>query len=371
LYGEKNTSVLETDRSANFALKTGRVAAGGTLLVGGVAGALVLAPQAGAVTTFHVINTDDAGTGSLRQAVDDANNNAGADIIVFDAGSAGTITLTTGEIDITDDVSITGLGAADSIVSGNNASRIFYIYNPAASLTVAISGLTMTDGYTVNDGGAIANWGNDLTLSSVVLIGNETTGTGGAIHSQYSASPNTDRNAPLTIIDSEISDNTAGSSGGGLSLKEMGNVTITNTVISGNTAGSGGGGLYTNSTGDIKIDSSTFDQNTADFDGGGLYATETDSFTMTNSTVSGNQAIDGAGIELGENGDVLIANSTIANNVGDPSSGDGGALYSWGSTGDMRIIFSTISGNSTRNDTVRLKFYGGGGSRYDWNHHLR
>lgn len=343
----------------NLATKTGRVAAGGSLLVGGVGGALVLAPQAGAVTTFTVTTTADSGVGSLRQAIDDANNNAGADIIVFDASSAGTITLTTGQIAIADDVSITGLGAADSIISGNNNSRIFYIYNMAASLTVSISGLTMTDGSSTNYGGAITNWGNDLTLSSVVLSGNETTGTGGAIHSQYSASQNTDRYAPLTIIDSEISDNTAGDAGGGLSLKEMGNVTISNTVISGNTAGSGGGGLYANATGDIAIDSSTFDNNTADTDGGGLYATETDSFTMTNSTVSGNQAADGAGIELGDNGDVLIANSTIVNNVGNPNFGDGGALYSWGTSGNMSILFSTISGNVTFNHTVKLRFYDG------------
>jgi predicted outer membrane repeat protein len=344
---------LERTMSTHFASKTGRVAAGGSLLVGGVAGALVLAPQAGAATTYTVTNTADSGAGSLRQALDEANSNAGADIIVFDAGSAGTITLTTGQLDISDDVTITGLGAADSIISGNNNSRIFYIYNYDDPLTVSISGLTMTDG-AAGTGGAIANWGNDLTLSSVVLTGNEAIDTGGAIHSQISASPNTDSNAPLTIIDSEISDNTAGESGGGLNLYEVGNVTITNTVVSGNETLYGGGGIYTRNAGNVTIDSSTFDQNTAGGDGGGLYATFTDSFTMTNSTVSGNQATDGGGLELGKNGDVLIANSTIANNVGSPIGGNGGALYSWESTGDISIIFCTISGNASSTSTVRL-----------------
>jgi hypothetical protein len=113
--------------SAHIATKTGRVAAGGSLLVGGIAGALVLAPQAGAATTFDVTTTGDSGAGLLRQAIDDANNNLGADIVVFDAGASGTITLTTGHINIDDDVTITGLGAADSIISGNNANRIFYM----------------------------------------------------------------------------------------------------------------------------------------------------------------------------------------------------------------------------------------------------
>ena len=396
--------------STKFATKTGRVAAGGSLLVGGVAGALVLAPEAGAATTFHVTNTADSGAGSLRQAVLEANTNPGADIIVFDASSAGTITLTSGEIDIAGDVTITGLGAANSIISGNHNSRIFYIYNAAASLTVSISGVTMTEGWS-KAGGAIVNWGNDLTLSGVVLSGNTSVGGGGAIQSAKSSSPNTDRYAPLTIIDSEISQNTSDGNGGGLDLYFMGDTTITNTVISGNTSNTGNGGgasfyqvrnislvsstvsgnsSYANGGGVnvshahnisianssfqsnrtfynaggggasikyadvVTIDSTTFDQNSASGDGGALYATHTDVFTMMNSTISGNHAIDGAGLELGDNGNALIANSTIANNVGDPLSGNGGALYSWGANGLMRIEFSTISGNSTKFETVML-----------------
>ena len=370
--------------SAHIATKTGRVAAGGSLLVGGIAGALVLAPQAGAATTYTVTNTADSGAGSLRQAIADANNNAGADIVVFDAGATGTITLTTGQLAISDDVTITGLGAADSIISGNNASRIFYIYNNAASLTVSISGLTMTDGDGGSvGGGAIANWGNDLTLTRVVLSGNTTTGQGGAIQS---ALPYTGlgATASLEISDSEISGNTAGTYGGGIVLYKVGDVTIMNSSISGNQSSSeggglngidvgnvaisdstiqgntgmqGGGGVYIFNAGDVTIDSTTFDQNTAtQGDGGGLYATTTDSFTMTNSTVSGNQGTDGAGFFLGYNGydgDVLIANSTFANNVGS-STGRGSAVFSRGSNSDTRIMFSTLSGNSAYYGTVSL-----------------
>ena len=337
--------------SANFAIKTGRVAAGGSLLVGGVAGALVLAPQAGAATTYTVTNTADSGAGSLRQAVADANNNAGADIIVFDASSAGTITLTSGEIAIRDDITITGLGAVNSIISGNNNSRIFYMYDSGAMLTISISALTLTDGSTGYDGGAILSTGNDLTLSSIVITGNESTDSGGGVYSGDSEG----RNAQLTIIDSEISDNTATYDGGGLKLHSVGDVTITNTVISGNTAGDEGGGAAIYGVGNVLIHSSTIDQNTSDNEGGGLYSSNNDSLTMTNSTVSGNQASDGAGLSLYLSGEVLIANSTIANNVADSNNGDGGALYSYYSTGDIRIIFCTISGNSANGETVRLQ----------------
>lgn len=393
--------------STKFASKTGRVAAGGSLLVGGVAGALVLAPRAGAAMTFHVTTTSDSGAGSLRQAIFDAESNPGADFIVFDASSAGTITLTSGQIAIHTDVTITGLGAADSIISGNNSSRIFYLYNGASALTVSISGLTLTDGSAANAGGAIKSKGNDLILSGVTVTGNSATAGGGGVYSgDYGG-----RFAPLTIIDSEISNNTVlGGGGGGLSLYKLGDVTITNTVVSGNTGSTngggvdfddvgnvaianssfsansteyrgggarfyqagnisivnssfvdnevrhgGGGGAYIRYAADISIDSSTFDQNLASSnDGGGLYASYSDSFTMTSSTVSGNEAFNGAGVVLRANGNVLFANTTIANNVGDLLYGAGGAVWMRGSTGSTHIMFSTISGNVTRYDTVRL-----------------
>ena len=359
----------------HIASRTGRVAAGGSLLIGGVAGGLALAPQAGAATTFTVTNTADSGAGSLRQAIADANNNAGADIIVFDASAAGTITLTTGDLDIFDDVTITGLGAADSIISGNNNSRIFSMYDEGAR-TISISGLTLTDGSSTT-GGALYSKGIDLTLSGVVITGNEASNRGGGVYFGDLGG----RNPSLTIIDSEISDNTADNDGGGLSLYSVGDVTITNTVVSGNTSGNRGGGGYfykvrdvsiVNSSfenndaasigggvsilyvDDISIDSSTFDQNSVVSYGGGVHATYSDSFTMTNSTVSGNEAEVGAGIILDNNGDVLIANSTIANNAGDVEGGYGGALYLAGSSGDLRIMFSTISGNSSGDTVVRL-----------------
>src|SRR5262245_23811297 len=81
-------------------------------------------------STFTVINTLDSGPGSLRQAVLDANDpvlHPGPDTIVFAKGVSGTIKLTSGELLITDSVTINGPGANKLSVSGNNASRIFDI----------------------------------------------------------------------------------------------------------------------------------------------------------------------------------------------------------------------------------------------------
>src|SRR5262245_20935295 len=68
--------------------------------------------------TFTVSNLGDSGGGSLRQAVADAETNPGADTVVFQAGLSGQITLSTGEIDISESLSIQGPGANVITVSG-------------------------------------------------------------------------------------------------------------------------------------------------------------------------------------------------------------------------------------------------------------
>src|SRR5437016_911618 len=63
-------------------------------------------------TNFHVTDPGDAGAGTLRQAIQDANSNTGADIIDFDQtvfGTPRTIALTS-TLAITDDLTITGPG---------------------------------------------------------------------------------------------------------------------------------------------------------------------------------------------------------------------------------------------------------------------
>src|SRR6516225_7346848 len=88
-------------------------------------------------STFTVTNNLDTGVasdGSLRGEIAAASS---GDTINFDPSLAGqTITLTNGELAITQSLDIEGLGANQLAVSGNNASRIFDI-SSGATVTIA------------------------------------------------------------------------------------------------------------------------------------------------------------------------------------------------------------------------------------------
>ena len=128
-------------------------------------------------STFTVTNLLDAGTDSLRAAITAANANPGADTIDF--GVTGSIGLTSGQLDITDSLTINGPGAGALTVNGNHASRVFSV---SGGTTVSIAGLMMTDGVAngsspvlASNGGAILNYGN-LTLLNDVLSNNQAVG---------------------------------------------------------------------------------------------------------------------------------------------------------------------------------------------------
>ncbi len=75
-----------------------------------VAAALCMALTNASANTYTVTNTNDAGAGSLRQAILDANANAGSDAIEFNVGGGGPqgIAITTALPTITDPVSLDG-----------------------------------------------------------------------------------------------------------------------------------------------------------------------------------------------------------------------------------------------------------------------
>jgi hypothetical protein len=79
-------------------------------------------------------------------------------------------------LSITGDLSIDGPGTQRLAVSGNHQSRIFRI---SGSVSVTISGLTISDGMAVGDGGGILNTGSALFLARVALSDNQAVGAPG------------------------------------------------------------------------------------------------------------------------------------------------------------------------------------------------
>jgi hypothetical protein len=126
-------------------------------------------------STYTVLNLLDSGPDSLRAAVAAANANPGAEAIDF--ATTGTIALTSGQLDITDSLTINGPGESALTVSGEGNSRVFAI---AGNPTVVIGGLTVANGWTTDSpGGGISMAGGTVTLDHVTVSGNYAVGAPG------------------------------------------------------------------------------------------------------------------------------------------------------------------------------------------------
>ena len=255
-----------------------------------------------------VTNTNDSGPGSLRQTLADANDGDTIDA----TGVSGTILLTSGELQITHNVTINGPGAENLAVSGNNTSRVFE--NFASGTT--ISGFTITAGrvpFNNVSGGGIRNFG-ELTLSDSIVSGSRSLLLGGGIF--------VDAGGTLTVTNSTIRQN-VGSKGGGIASDSGATLTVIDSTISGNVAGApigpiGGGGIA--SGGQLTVMNSTISGNSSHFGGPGAGMLLTaGSATITDSTISDNSfggGIFNSGAATQIKDTVLNAGTTIVNAAG-------------------------------------------------------
>jgi hypothetical protein len=113
-------------------------------------------------STLTVLNNADSGPGSLRDTIAAARS---GDTIVFDSSLDGqTITLTRGELAISQNLRIKGPGALQLAINGNGAGRVFDLTGSGANVTIA--DLTIANGLAVQ-GGGIENLASNLTLNGV------------------------------------------------------------------------------------------------------------------------------------------------------------------------------------------------------------
>ena len=290
------------------------------------------------VNTFIEGNSSD-GFCSLREAVQSANLDSAIDSCTAGSGAdtitllAGTYVLSTGsanedaaaggDLDILDDLTIIGSGAATTIITTTVVDRIFHVISP----TVVIQNLTISGGNSGSNGGGLFNNGGTVSLINVTLTNNFSDG-GGGIFSQ---------NGNTTVLSSTVSNNNAQSSLGGGIYFNTGVLTVSNSTISNNTAPTGGGGLYM-ASGQGTLNTTTVSGNSES----GLTVSSDASLDITDSTISGNTAGGGGGIST--NGTVTLTRSLLSNNTATTGNNGGAISASPGSV--TTIISSTLSGNS-------------------------
>ena len=295
------------------------------------------ASLAAPAATFTVTNTNDSGPGSLRQAVADAGD---GDTINFSLTYPATITLTGGEIRIDKDLTITGPGASNLTINGNDASHVFQV-GYGRSLT--ISGVSIAHG---SDSGILNN-GGTLTASGCTFRSNTTGIDGSAIVSGCTFVGNdtgiggVPRAGSLSVTDSTFSGHTKGG------ISAAGTVTVTNSIFSDNSDDNGAGISFGDGT--MTVISCTFSGNTATSSGGGIYIWGVGGdtgVTVISSTFSANTAGSVGGGIVVEESTLTVTNSTFSANS---ATSRGGAIYThrwFGSPPLVNVVNSTFSGNS-------------------------
>ena len=226
--------------------------------------ALIVGGTPASATTLAVTTFTDGGAGSLRDAITQANSNAGADVITLPAGTytlslvgTGEDANATGDLDITSDITIVGAGSASTFIDADGIDRVFDIRSGVSELqgvtiengdvgasrggNVAVrylSSLTISDSVVSNgaalDGGGISSDEATLVVRRTELVGNTVVGIvgNGSVGSAISAGGNA---GSLELTDSLIAGNTTTDGNGAVYLNANG--TITNTTITGNESG--------------------------------------------------------------------------------------------------------------------------------------
>ena len=312
---------------------------------------------------------------SLRGAISAANSSPGADTVVLPSGTY-TLTLAgtgedanaTGDLDVTDDLTLQGAGAATTIIQAcavaapattcQGLDRVLDVDPGAKGIIVALDGVTIRNGFapsnasddggggvrnrgvlTVTDaivtanavdpvssgsGGGISHRGGTLTLERSHVDGNQSGTVAGGIFVGSGIGLGIPP-ATLVVTDSTVNDNMAGGAGGGIytgASNVVGKplITVARSTIAGNVAGTQDGGGIRMGRGTLTISDSTISGNSAANLGGGVVFFDAGlGHLFTNVTISSNQAGRGAGLEFFVIGNAtplpILHNCTIADNV--------------------------------------------------------
>jgi predicted outer membrane repeat protein len=204
------------------------------MLVAGVQGAEQDPEPAEELPELVVTTAEDAGAGSLRKTIIEAESRPGPDSILFDReifSEPQFIALESPLPEITSEITIDGY-IPDRLWKSNgvtvSGSGQFPVFRVGAGALVTLRYLTVADGCG-QDGGGIVNLGK-LVVYGVTFLDNQAEREGGAI---------ANLGGDVTVINSTFAGNQALGSGGAFA-STSGRATITNCTFSENSAGTGG-----------------------------------------------------------------------------------------------------------------------------------
>jgi CSLREA domain-containing protein len=280
--------------------------------------------------------TDITGDCTLRAAVQEANELEGADTISIPAGvytltmeGAGEDLALSGDLDITDQVTITGAGMDATVIDANYLDRAFHVF-----ATLNLSDVMIKNGFANPGGAVLVNLYASITR--VTFDDNGTTSldapneTGGAVF------VNVEGMADIT--QSQFTRNFAYFGGGAVANTFASSFSITDSTFTSNSSHHGGGALYPNG-GSATIKNSTFEGNSADT--GGAIHSNANSVEVTNSTFVENSAVNHGAIDARQ-GTITVNNSTFSGNT---ASGLGDTLGDQRAQGgELRVGNSILSG---------------------------
>ena len=393
-----------------FATRLRRASAALVVLGLGLVGALVAAPAANAAT-ITVTSSADAGAGTLRQAVIDANSGAfpGMDTIQF--SPAVTSIVLASPIVVTEGINLYGPGVANLQISRNGDFEMFEFdmaatgqnvgidrirfdgglgttqrgfdfleNNPVQNLTISnsefqvfqtavLGGVIRIDELTGNfilvastfhDNASAANanvptiYAEDIDAGFISISDTDFTAnsgeSGAGLEIVFSS-------AEVTIADCTFTDNQTTNAGAAADFYAIDGLTIRRTTFDNNdVANSVGGSLAVGQVGgQVSIEDSSFSDSDA-FSGsaGAAYFDTVDGLEIIDTTFTNNSAAtDGGAVWTSVTGDTLIRGSTFTQNT----AGDlGGAVFSSNVNSGFEVDASRFDSNSVSGDGGAISF---------------